>query len=327
MQNAIHAIAFDVVQQRREPSHPEYMRTNCPILNSLSEAYPSTIHGYSTTMMVSMFRLDYIVANVPFWEVARMISYIYTGCPVYRSAHDGMHRVSNDDDGQPSEITTEEIDDAIQELECDFLTVDVPETENYDDRTDDTNSPITVPPHSPVNSQPDSKSYPPLDTQPNRASTTPECKASNDAPKRKWTQEEDACILKYYQERGPNWRGMSRCLASTTHSLRSDDALRNRYGRLACYGRPDSDTSSHTQGASREKRTPWSEQEDEAIMQHVVNVKEIRKKAWKELEDVFPGRTAQAIRNRANRLLQRAQRNALSVSSVAASALLDLGAE
>lgn len=87
---AIHDIAIDIVMNRRSPSHPELMQSDDAILNFLSNSYPTCVHGYSTTMMVCMFRFEYILDRVPTDEVMRIISYVYTGRPIYRSANDGV---------------------------------------------------------------------------------------------------------------------------------------------------------------------------------------------------------------------------------------------
>ena len=88
---AIHDIAVEIVMSRRSPSHPELMQSDDAILNFLSASYPSCVHGFSTTLMVSMFRFDYILHSVPRDELVRIMSYVYSGRPVYRSANDGVH--------------------------------------------------------------------------------------------------------------------------------------------------------------------------------------------------------------------------------------------
>jgi hypothetical protein len=92
MENAVHRIALDIVRNRRDPAHPEYMTSECPMLNWLSVSYPSTVHGYSTTLMATMFRFDFIAKHFSYYEMMRLISYVHVGQPPYRSAHDGMHQ-------------------------------------------------------------------------------------------------------------------------------------------------------------------------------------------------------------------------------------------
>ena len=87
----MHRIAHDFVKNRRMPSHPELMKSdNDDILNFLSALYPSSVHGYSTTLMLSMFRIEYIIDKVPATEVYRIVSYVHRGSPTYRSANDGL---------------------------------------------------------------------------------------------------------------------------------------------------------------------------------------------------------------------------------------------
>ena len=83
-------IAVEIVRNRRRPSHPELMHTACPILGLVSASYPSSVHGYSTTIMASMFKLEYLCANLGVGNVCDMVAYIYTGFPLQRSAYDGL---------------------------------------------------------------------------------------------------------------------------------------------------------------------------------------------------------------------------------------------
>ena len=87
---AIHYLAVEIVMKRRQPSHPELMQSDDAILNFISTSYPSCVHGLSTTLMVSMFRFEYMLHCVPRDELARIMSYVYSGRPVYRSANDGV---------------------------------------------------------------------------------------------------------------------------------------------------------------------------------------------------------------------------------------------
>ena len=83
-------IAVEMVRSRRRPSHPELMQATCPILGLVSAWYPSSVHGYSTTIMASMFKFEYILANLALRQVCDMVAYIYTGFPLQRSAYDGL---------------------------------------------------------------------------------------------------------------------------------------------------------------------------------------------------------------------------------------------
>jgi len=88
----MHGIAHEFVKNRRMPSHPELMKSdNDDILNFLSFLYPSSVHGYSTTLMLSMFRIEYILDKVPAAEICRILLYVHQGSPVYRSANDGLN--------------------------------------------------------------------------------------------------------------------------------------------------------------------------------------------------------------------------------------------
>ena len=89
--SGMQAIAVDMIFSRRNPSHPEYMDSECSILQFLASRYPSTVHGYSTSLMAAMFRVEHLLANLPPREFFNLVSYIYTGRPRKRSAYDGMH--------------------------------------------------------------------------------------------------------------------------------------------------------------------------------------------------------------------------------------------
>ena len=82
--------AAEMVRTRKQPSHPELMRSLCPILDYTSVRYPSCVHGYSTTLMASMFKFEYLFANLPAKQMCDLLRYIATGTPVQRSAHDGL---------------------------------------------------------------------------------------------------------------------------------------------------------------------------------------------------------------------------------------------
>jgi hypothetical protein len=90
--DGVHGIAHEFLKNRRLPSHPELMKSdNDDILNVISALYPSCVHGYSTTLMLSMFRIEYILDRVPATEVYRIVSYVHRGSPVYRSSNDGLN--------------------------------------------------------------------------------------------------------------------------------------------------------------------------------------------------------------------------------------------
>ena len=76
----IHSIAEDIVVERMHPSHPELMSSDTDvILNFLSRSYSSSVHGLSTTLMLSMLKKDFIVENIPADELSRILSFVYFG--------------------------------------------------------------------------------------------------------------------------------------------------------------------------------------------------------------------------------------------------------
>jgi hypothetical protein len=128
-----------------------------------------------------------------------------------------------------------------------------------------------------------------------------------------WSSQEDECIMGYYEKHGARWRDMARALAAETLSSRSDDALRNRHYRLTAHrdessSTTSSESSSLTSSASkpRQKRVAWSISEDELILK-MVSISDERL-SWQRVSELLPGRTAHAIRNRANRLFMERER-------------------
>jgi hypothetical protein len=128
-----------------------------------------------------------------------------------------------------------------------------------------------------------------------------------------WSAQEDECIMVYYEKHGAKWRDMARALAAETLSSRSDDALRNRHYRLTAHRDESSSTTSSescsstsTASKPRQKRVAWSISEDELILNMVSNSDE--RLSWQRISELLPGRTAHAIRNRANRLFMERER-------------------
>eukprot|EP00316_Scyphosphaera_apsteinii_P012446 CAMPEP_0119346580 /NCGR_PEP_ID=MMETSP1333-20130426/108075_1 /TAXON_ID=418940 /ORGANISM="Scyphosphaera apsteinii, Strain RCC1455" /LENGTH=425 /DNA_ID=CAMNT_0007359083 /DNA_START=109 /DNA_END=1386 /DNA_ORIENTATION=+ len=127
-----------------------------------------------------------------------------------------------------------------------------------------------------------------------------------------WSADEDAFILAQVAQMGQKWRVIAEGLPG-----RSDDAVRNRWKRLAAdrpaTAQPDADAtdmpgmsacseihgSMGTNGGKPARQT-WSPEEDAAIV-HSVRYFGFK---WVQMSEHFPGRTAQAIRNRFYRLQQ-----------------------
>jgi hypothetical protein len=82
-------MAIEFVRDRRNPTNPEVMHSECELLSALCKAFDPCIHGFSTTVMVSMFSLRHLVAKLGHAELFQMMSFLFTGKPQYRSAFDG----------------------------------------------------------------------------------------------------------------------------------------------------------------------------------------------------------------------------------------------
>ena len=142
-----------------------------------------------------------------------------------------------------------------------------------------------------------------------------------------WSAEEDAAIHSLIAQHGTRWRAIAPHLAG-----RSDDSVRNRWKRISeerGLKVPDSaPTAQHSaasaakaapkQSAASGSRSSWSRSEDQAI---VNAVREFGPR-WCSVATCLPQRTEQAVRNRWNRLQQRArvQARALSLRRAAAAA-------
>ena len=144
-----------------------------------------------------------------------------------------------------------------------------------------------------------------------------------------WSAEEDAAIHSLIAQHGTRWRAIAPHLAG-----RSDDSVRNRWKRISeerGLKVPDSAPTGQQaqqpsatptvkatpkQSASTGARSSWSRSEDQAI---VNAVREFGPR-WCSVATCLPQRTEQAVRNRWNRLQQRArvQARALSLRRAAA---------
>ena len=143
-----------------------------------------------------------------------------------------------------------------------------------------------------------------------------------------WSAEEDAAIHSLIAQHGTRWRAIAPHLAG-----RSDDSVRNRWKRISeerGLKVPDSAPvvqhsatpivkATPKQSASTGARSSWSRSEDQAI---VNAVREFGPR-WCSVATCLPQRTEQAVRNRWNRLQQRArvQARALSLRRAAAGSM------
>jgi len=85
------AFAIDEMRERRRPVLHELMfECDCEVLKTLSVLYPPSRHGFSTTVMASFFRPEYLESELSDVELARLCLHIFFGRPVFRSAYDGL---------------------------------------------------------------------------------------------------------------------------------------------------------------------------------------------------------------------------------------------
>lgn len=145
--------------------------------------------------------------------------------------------------------------------------------------------------------------------------------------RRPWSAEEDATIRTNVQKLGPQWRMIAPLLKG-----RSDDSVRNRWKRLSESSGTDGGAPSAvhkrrvseehepvkrhasilsmkegakecTEGCDGAARVSWSPREDQLIVRAVQELGS----RWSAVAERLPGRTEQAVRNRWNRLQQRAR--------------------
>lgn len=111
----------------------------------------------------------------------------------------------------------------------------------------------------------------------------------------------DALIFKFVEVRGPRWRALARSLGGRAAGY-SDDVVRNRYIRVMdALGLPYVSPTPHNPGREKPAKqcSRWTEEEDAAVRAQVHGLGT----PWATLQrDSLPGRTPQAVRNRANRL-------------------------
>ena len=69
---------MDLIRDRKRPSHPEYMQSSCPMLAAL-ENRGGSVHGFSTMLMLSMFKSGYVEGKIPADELDRLTTFVSTG--------------------------------------------------------------------------------------------------------------------------------------------------------------------------------------------------------------------------------------------------------
>lgn len=374
-------IATEMVRKRKCPSHPELMHTTCPVLGLVSALYPSSVHGYSTTIMASMFKFEYLFANLAPREMCGIVAHIYKGFPVQWSAYDGLYvtrmiqfaapqspllsprdlesyiesvfgsdvdiqmmlrepatPIAVQADGK-EDIEGREDDELVmtgfETLDCEDLdcfisgrgcygnpcqkTIKIPglDADLDNDECDSVTSVSLVTPVDGVGSKRTLSQTPPPHYKKHIsiAKKLRSVSSSRLLQERKlWSAQEDECIMVYYEKHGAKWRDMARTMAAETLSSRSDDALRNRYYRLTAHRDKSPSTTSSESSSSRsttvhkacKKRVSWTVAEDELILEMVYKFGD--RLLWKQVAELLPGRTSQAIRNRANRLFMERER-------------------
>lgn len=134
-------------------------------------------------------------------------------------------------------------------------------------------------------------------------------------PRVSWRADEDDAIRRAVATFGRQW-----CTIAIMLPSRSADAVRNRYDRLCASGQKHEQGSAagteptHAAGTEpitatciESSRRPWTDEEDARVLEHVRE----HGRDWRGLSAQLPMRTAKAIRNRYNRLVE-VERGALS---------------
>jgi hypothetical protein len=110
----------------------------------------------------------------------------------------------------------------------------------------------------------------------------------------------DQQIFDLVRERGCRWREIARIMGGRGAGF-NDDVIRNRYIRcMEALGTPYQTTHAR-RGPSRKPSGPserWCDEEDQIIWTCMLQLGP----SWDTIADRLPGRTAQAVRNRANRV-------------------------
>ena len=284
-------IAIELMKTRKRPSHPEYMQSSCPILATLA-ARGGSVHGFSTMLMVSMFKSGYIAEKLPAAEFARLTSFIHTGLPLRRSFYDGV------------------VGAAVAAVPCESKCVIDIEAYRcvHDDPSMNGGELFDVPssekvPRPPAVWVPDSNGSSDDDLKGTGAVTSVSAKrySFTTTTITKWSIEEDAFVEEFYNAHGGQWRNMARAMSSAIGTTRSDDALRNLAHAHDGSASVASDSSSvSSSSTNRSPRVPWTTWEDTLIVETLGAWR--GRVTWKRLAGQLPGRTPHAIRNRAHRL-------------------------
>jgi len=278
----MHGVATDVVATRREPVHPELMRSQCQILSHLYEnGFAPCAHGLSTSMMAACFHDDFLAQNLSRRQHIAMMVHTHGLRLIPLSSHDGLRRT------EPAEPPKSIEGESVQSLQA---------SDNEETQAGSTES--ASPP--PVLPSPLAGLLPFVQ----RMSFSSSGKLQN-APRIVWSKEEDAYVLQFFKENGASWRLMSKGLAEIVGTDRSDDALRNRHSRL-CRIEANSTVASHVRASTDPPRRPWTPHEDRLIGELVSVWGD--KARWRLITQQFVGRTAHSIRNRASRLYMRSER-------------------
>ena len=279
----MHGVAADLVAARRDPVHPELMRSHCEILTHLFEnGFAPCAHGLSTTMMAACFHADFLAENLSQTQHIALLAHIRGLQLMPLSSQDGLRRP------EPALCKVDESED--EEVEQ-FLQGSDEETQSG---STENASPPPALPSPPAGLLPFSQ----------RMSFGSPAKTQN-SPRVVWSKEEDAYVLQFFKEHGASWRLMSKGLAETLGTDRSDDALRNRHSRLCCI-ESHATIASHVRATVEPPRRPWTAEEDRLI-EELASVWGDKAK-WRLITKQFVGRTAHSIRNRASRLHMRTER-------------------
>lgn len=311
--SGLHGMAVDLVRNRRLPANPEVMTSECEMLSVVCRAFSPSVHGFSTTLMASMFSSTHLSANLSIQDYFKLISFLHTGQPQVRSAFDGCDlRMEEPQAAIEFEEFAKDLLTGDSESVCEaHLNLDADEFEflqvvlnNNDDNDDEGGT---------VGFMTDEALVSPLPEPPQRSPRAPPSPVPKKRDRSVWSRAEDDFVLDYYAEHGPLWREMSKALVAELSYARSDDALRNRYERLTLSRQDCASTSSESSSKSstthtrRPSRAAWTKEEDEKICATVSTWSKGRA-GWQELARELPGRTPHAVRNRANRMLLESQR-------------------
>lgn len=312
--SGLHGMAVSFVRDRRRPANQELMTSNCKMLSAISRSFPASTHGFSTTLMASMFSSAHLSANLSFQEFFKLVSFLNTGRPEVRSAFDGR-APPRMEQHPPAVLEFEEFAQELLADDSDVVGETTPGVGVFEE-LDLLQVPTECEAGDDCSKFNEALVSPSLADPPQRAARAPPSPTPKKRDRSTWNRAEDDFILNYYAEHGPLWREMSSTLAVELSCARSDDALRNRYDRLTTSRQDCASTSSETSSKSsgtqsgRPPRTAWTKEEDRLICETVRTWADGRA-GWQHLSRRLPGRTAHAVRNRASRMLLESRRSEL----------------